>query len=198
MAVLAKVQKQINGLKQWPKLRRGVYLYLLIDPSDNRTRYVGQTANPFNRMREHLLCAGGDTLNAETKRAWLARLYLTGLIPEMRIVAIVEKAVAISQETALIRVHLSAGCVLFNAVRSCKGQRLPSRISARDLELYGFKITEPRLAEHLSGTSFRHLCDGCGSWCKQLGGNDKGMFCSRCDMRRLRGDQTEAAGGEAR
>lgn len=59
-----------------------VYIYVLVDPRDNRVRYVGKSINPKARLQNHLSKNSGN----ELKDAWLHELKSLGLKPEMKII----------------------------------------------------------------------------------------------------------------
>ncbi len=59
----------------------GYYVYALVDPRDDVTRYVGITVDPPTRLRDHI---GGVSAN-DAKDRWVAELKRLGLKPVMRI-----------------------------------------------------------------------------------------------------------------
>lgn len=71
-----------------------------------------------------------------------------------------------------------------------KKSSLPSRLSDYELEVYGFTKTvcntdsTIRSIHHNKYESYRHKCDGCGYWVKQLKSavirGVEGVFCKKC------------------
>jgi len=59
-----------------------VYIYALIDPRDERVRYVGQAVNPARRFRKHLT----DKRFSNRKRAWIDELILLEKEPIMEVI----------------------------------------------------------------------------------------------------------------
>jgi len=62
------------------------YIYALIDPSNNKIRYIGQTNDFVNRYKSHLT----NKENNIFKNNWVQSLFDNLLIPEMFILDVVE------------------------------------------------------------------------------------------------------------
>lgn len=60
---------------------RTVYIYALIDPTNNQIRYIGKTVDPYNRLKHHRNPHISDT-NIH-KKNWINSLKSKGLNPEM-------------------------------------------------------------------------------------------------------------------
>jgi hypothetical protein len=60
---------------------RKVYIYCLIDPTNNDIRYVGKTVNPKNRFKYHVNPHITDT--NKHKKNWINKLKVNNILPEM-------------------------------------------------------------------------------------------------------------------
>jgi hypothetical protein len=67
---------------------RKVYIYCLIDPIDNKIKYVGKSVNPKNRYRYHVNPHNTDT--NKHKKNWINKLKTLGYKPEMFIIDEIE------------------------------------------------------------------------------------------------------------
>jgi hypothetical protein len=87
----------------YPKAPDGkTYIYVLFEPRENfwdpRVRYVGQTANPAQRLRQHITCPGSIK-----KVIWTGQLLEAGIYPCMGIIELVNvENAAIVEETYII------------------------------------------------------------------------------------------------
>ena len=64
------------------RLREQDYcIYVLIDPRDQRPRYIGRSRDPAARLRAHVR-GGGHGI---ARRAWLAELHQLGLSPSLEV-----------------------------------------------------------------------------------------------------------------
>lgn len=88
------------------------YIYTLTDPRDQQVRYVGQSANPAQRMVQHL---NSEHNVRPGKEVWFKELLQSNLVPTM---AIVDKAKTKSEARTLeaywILHHLNNGANLVN------------------------------------------------------------------------------------
>lgn len=63
------------------------YIYILIDPRDNQTRYVGKTINPLNRLNQHISeCKNIKVLHHRAK--WIRKLSGLKLLPIIKFIKI--------------------------------------------------------------------------------------------------------------
>jgi hypothetical protein len=185
-AINGVFKEQLDKLKRYPRLDGKVYIYALHDPVTGEAHYIGQAIYPFTRIRQHLLGMSG-VVGAPTKKGWLAKLWFEQKsIPDVRIAAVCSTAIADICETALIEIYLRQGKTLYNKVHQVNSNRLPARIRSEELKSYNFQIIDIRRAKHLTAKSYRHLCDGCHLWCKQLSGDGTRQICSRCEMKEFR------------
>ncbi len=65
-----------------------VFIYVLIDPRDGKTRYLGKTNDPFSRFKAHLGSKKKSTRSPKLF-SWIEELKAENLIPELKIVEIV-------------------------------------------------------------------------------------------------------------
>ena len=65
---------------------------------------------------------------------------------------------------------------------------LPRRISADELEVYGYVVEDsnPARAKHSRHSSWRNLCVRCGDWCAQVTDVGEGPHCKPCFTKALR------------
>jgi len=89
-----------------------VYIYALIDPRDERVRYVGQTVNPARRFRSHL----ADKSVSTPKRDWLDELLLLGLMPIMEVVEECQKGTVDEKEVYWIAYYRNLNTDLLNVL----------------------------------------------------------------------------------
>lgn len=59
-----------------------VYIYALIDPRDNKVRYIGKANNPFNRYKNHFNSSRDKNTH---KRNWINSIRKDGFRPELLI-----------------------------------------------------------------------------------------------------------------
>jgi predicted GIY-YIG superfamily endonuclease len=87
------------------------FIYELVDPRDNATRYVGMTNNPEARYKQHISQHNGDS----PKSRWIQELLTLGLQPLIRILETTEsEAQARDQELHWIGYYVSQGTQLTN------------------------------------------------------------------------------------
>ena len=56
---------------------------------------------------------------------------------------------------------------------------IEDRIEEEELEQYGFVKIKDNLAKHRRYNSYRHKCEGCGIWAKDVQGAQH-MLCRKC------------------
>ena len=84
-------------------LNKPVYIYVLIDPRDNEVRYVGKTAYPKARIRNHIV--ESVTLNRNHRHHWINDLLKNGLKPKLDIVCQTTNKEASNKEIRLIKAY---------------------------------------------------------------------------------------------
>ena len=63
------------------------YIYLLVDPTNKKIRYVGATSNPKSRLRQHIQDAAKPKKTPKTKKQnWILSLSKKGISPHMKII----------------------------------------------------------------------------------------------------------------
>ena len=98
-------------------------IYALIDPTDHRVCYVGQTCNPQTRLAQHL----AHRSHRGEKGAWLRSLEEKGHRPIMQILErVTDKETALAREQVWIRRFLERGMPLMNS--EAKAQTRPERL----------------------------------------------------------------------
>lgn len=86
-------------------------IYALIDPRDDKIRYIGKTTQPvLTRLAGHLANPTNPAM-----RAWIAALSLQGFIPRTEVVATASLAALDAEEQRQIRRHARQGHRLFNS-----------------------------------------------------------------------------------
>jgi len=92
------------------RTRQGA-VYALIDPRDNKIRYIGKTTQPvLTRLAGHLAQPTNPAM-----RAWINGLSLGGMIPRVEAVATASEAQLDAEEKRQISRHLKQGHRLLNA-----------------------------------------------------------------------------------
>jgi len=86
-------------------------VYALIDPRDDKIRYIGKTTQPvLARLAGHLAQPTNPAM-----RAWIASLSLQGFIPRVESVATASEAALDAEEQRQIQRHAREGHRLFNS-----------------------------------------------------------------------------------
>lgn len=86
-------------------------IYALIDPRDNKIRYIGKTTQPvLTRLAGHLAQPTNPAM-----RAWIASLSLQGFIPRAEVVATASLTALDHEEQRQIQRHAREGHRLFNS-----------------------------------------------------------------------------------
>lgn len=104
---------------------RIAYLYALVDPTDGRVRYVGQTSNLKERLSQHL--SVNDPVSTP-KQKWLALIAMKGNRPIMMPFKIVPYEHRLQHESAAIRTAITAGADLLNVLPEKRDVRNYSRV----------------------------------------------------------------------
>lgn len=77
--------------------------YVLIDPRDNKPKYVGRTVNPKHRLRHHIWESKENNRNKKEK--WIVKLLSLNLKPVLRVIhkrsCNIEKAIEIEKRLVL-------------------------------------------------------------------------------------------------
>jgi len=62
------------------------YIYILIDPTNNHIRYVGQSVKPKKRFYDHLSCSKNNNINYDHVHSWIKKLLSQDLRPIFKII----------------------------------------------------------------------------------------------------------------
>jgi len=95
-----------------------VYIYALIDPTNQNLRYIGKTVNPHNRLKQHL----SDKDDSPHKVNWINKLQRQGLKPVLSVLEVCTDADWPDRERFWIRVLQPD----LNIGRGGEGNTLPS------------------------------------------------------------------------
>ena len=88
-----------------------VFIYGLIDPSNNELKYIGKSVNPKNRFRKHLQ----DSVKKITfKDKWINKLIKNNQKPELIIIDVVDSNDWVFWEKHYIAYYKYIGCSLTN------------------------------------------------------------------------------------
>lgn len=87
-----------------------VAIYVLVDPTDDTVRYVGQTKRIDSRLAEHIKQPSNIWLSE-----WIAALLEQGLLPSLRVVEMALPAEADATESVWID-RLKVSCQLLNVI----------------------------------------------------------------------------------
>ena len=112
MKVQRPVSNDVDGVTSLETVR--IYFYTLIDPITNKIRYVGQTVNPDNRLRNHIY--ESKKINRTHKHRWIMQLLRKNEKPIMGILwdDIMTSTEGNVVETDLIQFFKDDGCDLTN------------------------------------------------------------------------------------
>lgn len=100
-----------------PQLRApagGRFLYVLGDPRDGSTRWVGIATFPVLRLRRHCLPEARDWRLFPEKSGWVEALCAEGWQPVMVLLCVLPWPYILEVETKLIELMRSRGVSLFN------------------------------------------------------------------------------------
>ncbi len=113
MKVQRSAGDSVDGLLALETVR--IYFYALKDPITEKIRYIGQTVNPGNRLRNHIYEAKKN--NKNHKERWIIQLLRKNEKPIMEILweEVMTAAEANSFETDLIQFYKDEGCDLTNS-----------------------------------------------------------------------------------
>lgn len=124
-------------------------IYVLIDPRDNRIRYIGQTPRPEGRYKEH--CKKQYRNNH--RACWLNKLRSLDLKPIMQIIEECSDSSWAERETYWIAYYREVlGCDLVNATDGGEGMNNPSEETRR-------KMSEARKGKTHSEESKRKMSE---------------------------------------
>lgn len=144
----------------WPQppRGRGRYLYALIDPRDDRIRYIGKRVGYLNsRLRAHLYEAR-DTNHHTHKLAWLRQLLALGLEPRIQVIALFPPSDTTdlnALERTWIAYLRSIGCALTNSTAGGEGMEAPSEETRAKLR--ADRRARPPIAPHVRAAASAHM-----------------------------------------
>jgi hypothetical protein len=119
-------------------------IYLLIDPIDNRIRYIGQTRQElYQRLSDHIK---RSKKTKSLKDKWIQSLITKGERPIIYLYKAVEDFLAVTTEDETIRLFRSCGYDLFNVMKPIKANVPPGILQKLEYEdLLGI-ITDGEIA----------------------------------------------------
>lgn len=85
------------------------YIYALVDPTNNKIRYIGQTNNLTNRFRQHIKDTGKSH-----KVSWIKSLMCKNIKPIMKIIGLYDNHMINSMEMFWINYFKLCNCDLTN------------------------------------------------------------------------------------
>jgi len=131
-------------------------IYALLDPSDEKVYYVGQTRNPQRRLGQHL----GARHHKGRKGEWLRRLEQKGQQPRLHILEMVtgERA-ALEKEQTWIRHFLEQQMPLCNVqAQPVPGPQVFIPLRQETIILWGYPLIVVQLPNGDIAVSLRSLC----------------------------------------
>lgn len=133
---LERIRKQ-----QYTFMEKIYYVYALIDPTDQKIKYIGQSTNPELRFRTHL------NKPSPLMRKWIKSLVEQNLQPTLNILEVGDKSNI--NELELKHIKLWGDNKLFNIKGNDKNsyQNLKKVINQRDIEIQRLK----RIINSISG-----------------------------------------------
>ncbi len=95
-------------------------VYALVDPTNNKVRYVGMTSDVYTRFVQHISL----TSNNREKNQWIDSLKIQGIIPILKTLEIVYTlSDARIREVYWINHYTHLGMPLTNIIQYCTGSR---------------------------------------------------------------------------
>lgn len=91
-----------------------IFIYGLVDPTNNQLRYVGKSVNPKNRFRKHLQ---ESKKKVTYKDRWVNKLLENNIKPELLIIDVVDINDWVFWEQHYIEYFKKIGCKLTNATK---------------------------------------------------------------------------------
>jgi len=136
-------------------------IYALVDPTDEKVYYVGQTRNPQRRLEQHMAARHRQSEKGE----WLRRLRQKGQQPLMQILeTVTDEDVALEKEQEWIRYFLAKKMPLFNAqARPKQGNARPhppvAKVSHVQTIIAGARpVISVQMPDGHPGVTLRSLC----------------------------------------
>lgn len=144
-----------------------IFIYGLVDPTNNQLKYIGKSVNPKNRFRKHLQeCRKKVTY----KDRWLNKLLQKNIKPELLIIDVVNESNWVFWEKHYIAYFKKIGCELTNTTEG--GDNPPNRIGKKRTKEEIEKIrksnlgkkrseeTKQKLSISKKGKPIKHLNNG--------------------------------------
>ena len=118
-----------------------VCIYKLVDPRDNKPRYIGVTNNPGGRLMLHVKNASSTKLKVE----WVNELRNLGMIPKMFIIDQCLESEREQREQYWIKIYQKEGYSLVNfQCTCCLPKQLPSISLKTACKMLGISVNEGR------------------------------------------------------
>jgi hypothetical protein len=139
MKVQRPVSNDVDGGNSLETVR--IYFYALKDPFINKIRYIGQTVNPGNRLRNHLYEA--KKTNRSHKERWIMQLIRKNSKPIMEILweDVLSSIEANELETDLIQFYKEEGCDLTNEEDRARNNSVIETVPVYQFTLEGTLIS---------------------------------------------------------
>lgn len=176
MEVQRSVGDDVDGLMSLETVR--IYFYALKDPITTKIRYIGQTVNPGNRLRNHIYEA--KKFNKNHKERWIIQLLRKNEKPIMEILweEVMTAEEANSFETDLIQFYKTEGCDLTNSEDRARNNPIVVTIPVYQFNLLGeFIAVFPNANQAMLRTGVNDAA--IGEVCRnpdKLGNNSRGGF----------------------
>jgi hypothetical protein len=134
-----------DGKKGFPVMLQ--FIYELYGPRTDIVGYVGITADPNERYKQHLSMSDGNL----GKQSWISNMLVRGVQPGMRIREVIENddERALEQEKYWIRFYLEQGINLTNIEYATKKTELPYEdisLDAPDAQNTALPLTDWQIA----------------------------------------------------
>ena len=176
MKVQRSVSNDVDGGDSLETVR--IYFYALKDPFTFKIRYIGQTVNPGNRLRNHIYEAKKN--NKNHKERWIIQLIRKNAKPIMEILweEIMTAKEANDFETDMIQFYKNEGCDLTNSEDRARNTPIVITTPVYQFSLLGEFIAKfPNANQAMLNTGINDAA--IGEICRnpdKIGNNSRGGF----------------------